>query len=447
MTAVIRQSVSIMVKVKRCLVQAQDPMGDMKDKNEDRNDVFHRAWDIIDQDTLLPPEEKKAILKLIQVLIEVVEASSHPREKNNQIKTLTQKIISKHSLMTVVKQQADELDALKRIGLNLTLSLDLQTVLDVVVTEAMRLTKNARSAHIYLYSHGSLNFGASLSMDDARNKIFSPPRPHGLTYSVANSREQIMVEDTLSHPLFKDMPMDWVGSIIGIPLKFNNSIVGVMNLSRTIPGRFTNAELRLLGLLADQAAVAISNASLHKSITEQANTDSVTGLPNRRALDERLQEEMRYAKRMNSRFSVVMMDLDGFKNVNDTLGHAIGDDVLRSVFNYLAERMRVTDFLARYGGDELTLIMRNTDVEAAQTVTNKIIDLIKDYSFPISDGSSLQLGITAGIAVYPLHSYNAGDLLRAADTALYRAKKYNRGKFTVATGATGPLDPLMISGI
>jgi diguanylate cyclase (GGDEF)-like protein len=148
---------------------------------------------------------------------------------------------------------------------------------------------------------------------------------------------------------------------------------------------------------------------------------------------------------MNSKFSVVMMDLDGFKNVNDTLGHSIGDDVLRHVFNYLAEKMRATDFLARYGGDELTLIMRDSDAEVAGIVANKIVELMRSYSFPIPGSKPIQLGITAGIAVYPLHSHNASDLLRAADAALYWAKKHNRGKFTLAKAGTGPLDPLTTS--
>lgn len=416
----------------------------MENKRKDRNDVFRRAWDIIVQDKSIAPEEKEGILKLIQVLVEATGASPTRPEKDEQVKGYTQEIISKHSLMTLVKQQADELDALKRIGLNLTSSLDLQTVLETVVTEAMKLIKNSRAAHIFLYSHEKLEFGASLNHEGVSNKPVSMPRQNGLTYLVANNGLPIIVEDIKAHPLYKGAPDEWRGSIIGVPLKFSNSIVGVMNISRSTTGGFTRAEMRLIGLLADQAAVAISNASLHKGVTELANTDSVTGLPNRRALDERLQEELRYAQTMNSKFSVVMMDLDGFKNVNDTLGHSIGDDVLRHVFNYLAEKMRATDFLARYGGDELTLIMRDSDVEVAQVVANKIVELMKSYSFPLPGSKPVQLGITAGIAVYPLHSHSASDLLRAADAALYWAKKHNRGKFVFAKISTGPLDPLTV---
>lgn len=417
----------------------------MKIERDDRDGIFRRAWEIINKDTSMPSDEKKGILRLIQVLIDAADSSPYPREAASQVKTFTQEVISKHSLMTLVKQQADELDALKRLSLNLTSSLDLQTVLDAVVNEAMNLVKNSRSAHIFLYSHGKLEFGASLNSDGIKNKLISMPRADGLTYSVANSGEQIIVEDMVNHPLYRTAPKDWIGSVIGIPLKFNNSIVGAMNLSRSIPGDFSKAELRLIGLLADQAAVAISNASLHKQVTDLANTDSVTGLPNRRALDERLQDEMQYARKMKSMFSVVMMDLDGFKGVNDRYGHATGDELLYSLFNYLAENMRATDFLARYGGDELTLVIRDANLEAAETVTLKIFELMKNYKYQFPGEARAHLGISAGIAVYPIHARTAGDLLRAADTALYQAKKHNRGSFIIATGATGPLNPLTIS--
>jgi diguanylate cyclase (GGDEF)-like protein len=270
------------------------------------------------------------------------------------------------------------------------------------------------------------------------------PQVDALTQAVAKYRQQIIIEDMINNPLYKGSDSAVEGSIIGIPLVFNNSLVGVMNLSRTTIGGFSRAELRLLGLLSDQAVVAISNARLHKQMTEQANTDSVTGLPNRRALDERLQEDIRHAIRMSSGFSVVMMDLDGFKSVNDTYGHVIGDEILRSLFNYLAENIRPTDFLARYGGDELTLIIRDANQDVAHRVTQKVIDLVRGFTPPIPGAGGIKLGITAGVAVYPVHSRNASDLLRAADAALYQAKKHHRGSFSIARGATGDLDPITV---
>jgi diguanylate cyclase (GGDEF)-like protein len=249
----------------------------------------------------------------------------------------------------------------------------------------------------------------------------------------------IIVEDMRNHPLFTHAPKDWTGSIIGIPLKVGETVVGVMNMARSNAGGFSTSELRLLGLLADQAAVAISNANLHQMISRQAFSDTLTGLPNRRALDERLEEEILSARRNNYSFAVVMMDLDGFKDVNDSYGHPIGDEVLRMVFNQMARGVRNTDFLARYGGDELTLILTQSDIASAKVVTEKILEGMGNLKYTFPDKKKLKLGISGGMALFPLHARNGPDLLRAADAALYEAKKHNRGTFQLARGVTGPI--------
>ncbi|OGO25690.1 MAG: hypothetical protein A2W33_06060 [Chloroflexi bacterium RBG_16_52_11] len=411
------------------------------DPDGSKTDVFQQAQEIILKDSSIPQDEKEELLKLIRVLIEASEVSlAAPKKGDQRAKLVTQEIISKHALVSLVKQQADELDALKKLSLHLTSSLDLPTVLDAVITEAMRLVRNAWTVHIFLYTHGRLEFGAALNADGVRNKVWAMPRKNGLTHTVATGGERIVVEDMRTHPLYQGAPEDWTGSIIGIPLIVNNIVVGVMNLSRSTVGGFTFAELRLLELLADQAAVAIANASLHQMVTQQANSDIVTGLPNRRALDERLEEEGKSARRSNTQFAVIMIDLDGFKAVNDTHGHAMGDEVLRSVFNFMAGSMRATDFLARYGGDELTLILRQTDVTLARVVTGKILESIKKYAFISPNKQKITLGVSGGIAIYPLHARSGPDLLRAADAALYHAKKHQRGTFVIAKSSTGPLD-------
>jgi diguanylate cyclase (GGDEF)-like protein len=411
----------------------------VKNQWDDRNGVLRKVREIIEEDPSIAAEKKEDLLKLIQVLMDSPGGDIEQEENEKPIRKFSQEVISRHPLMKLVKHQADELDALKRISLNLTSSLDLQTVLDVVVAEAMHLVKNASSAHIFLYTRGALEFGASLNAGGDKNQP-STPRYNGLTYSVANSGTQIVIEDVSQHPLYDGAPAHWQGSIIGIPLKFKDNILGVMNLAKNVVGHFSHSELRLISLLADQAAVAIYNASILTRATQLANTDSVTGLPNRRALDERLQEEWLHAKRNSTSFSVVMMDLDGFKTVNDTFGHDVGDELLHSLFNFLAGNIRTSDFLARYGGDELTLVMHNTDLSAAETVTKKMIDLMIEYRFSHSMNTPLKLGMTAGIATYPNHAQTPSDLLRAADAALYHAKKYYRGTFAVAKGVTGMLN-------
>lgn len=410
--------------------------------NEQTLKVLTDARHILDENNI-PRDERDVLIKLIGILSISLEKYSH---NHADATNLAQALIDNRALLAMLKQQTDELEALKKLSINLTSSLDLPDVLDALVLEAMQLILNARDVFIFLYQNGKLSFGAALDSAGNKNSAWSKPRTNGLTYSVARSGEMLIVEDIQNHPIFTNAPKDWTGSIIGIPLKIGDSVVGVMNVARSCIGPLSPSELRLLSLLSDQAAVAISNANLHQVISKQAYSDTLTGLPNRRALDERLEEEVLSARRNNYSFAVVMMDLDGFKDINDTYGHATGDDLLRLVFNQMARGVRNTDFLARYGGDELTLILTQSDMSSAKIVTEKIIEGIKKIKFALPDKKKLKLGISGGIAIYPVHARNGPDLLRAADAALYQAKKYDRDTFQMARGVTGPISTHKIGG-
>jgi diguanylate cyclase (GGDEF)-like protein len=408
-----------------------------------RLEVLHQARKSLDQENLTD-SEKVALLKLLDILIVSIEKFVPPENLAGESRALAENLISSQALLTLAAQQAEELDALKILSLNLTASLDLPTVLDAVVKESVRLVENARAVHIFLYTGNKLEFGASLDSDGQKNRVFSQPRKNGLTETVARRGKAIIVEDMEAHVLYENAPSDWGGSIIGIPLKLGEKVVGVMNLSRDMTGSFSPAELRFLKMLSNQAAVAISNASLHQSISKKAYTDTTTGLANRRALDEHLDSEIINSRRTNSPFAVVMMDLDGFKWVNDNYGHEVGDLVLRAVFNVISFGIRSSDFIARYGGDELTLILTKSDVQEARLVTDKILENLAKFSYKAPDGKGIKLGASGGIAIYPNHGRSGPELLRAADAALYNAKKRQRGKFLIAKAATGPLGPLAL---
>lgn len=408
------------------------------DTTNHREEVLAQARRIVMEDGGLSKTERLDLLTFINTLSDSSQPWLMPKAGARKPDTIS----ASHALLALLKQQADELDALKKLSLNLTSSLDLQTVLASVASEALRLVRSAMTVDIFLYHSGALEFGAALDKGGARNRPYQVPRKDGLTSTVARRGETIQIENIAEHDYYQDMPEKKEGSIIGIPLMIDRTVVGVMNLARSATGRFSPSELRLLGLLADQAAVAISNASLHQLVSRQAYSDTVTGLPNRRALDERLENEVSLARRDGYPFSVIMMDLDGFKEVNDTYGHTMGDQVLRAIFTHIATGVRATDFLARYGGDELALILAHTDLPAARLVAEKIVENIREFHFPIPGGHEVRLGVSGGIAMYPIHAVSGSELMRAADEALYRAKKHERGAFLVAHGFTGPLPNL-----
>jgi len=363
-------------------------------------------------------------------------------QDGNFVDLLIETFTDRGNLLLIIERQAAELDALKRITFNLTSSLDLQSVLDAVVSEALHLVKDSHEAHIHLYQNNKLTFGASLDENGIKDRQMSEPRPDGLTRTVARQKQMVIVEDMQKHPLFKNAPRPRTGSIVGIPLMMNGLVVGVMNLVRTQAGEFSLSEIRLLTLLADQAAIAIQNANLHQSVSELARVDMLTSLPNRRALDERLDEAISQSRLSGHPFSVVMMDLDGFKTINDTYGHEKGDDILKQVAYSLVQSLRSTDFLARYGGDEMTLVLPDTDLPQAVHVARKLQKELKSLAIPLPNGQTTALDVSGGIALFPMHAETAPGLLRAADEALYQAKKHARGTFVAARAKTGELPPI-----
>jgi PAS domain S-box-containing protein len=162
-----------------------------------------------------------------------------------------------------------QMENLRQASLTLTASLDLKEVLDTIAQCALDLVYGMRNCHIFLYSAENgkkLIFGTALWGDGKRSQPFASPRPEGLTMRVAQSGQPIMVPDLSSDPLYADAPISWTGSIIGLPLKIGDRVVGVMNVSHTQPGAFTGSDIRMLRLLGDQAAIAIENARLYEAL-------------------------------------------------------------------------------------------------------------------------------------------------------------------------------------
>ncbi len=185
--------------------------------------------------------------------------------------------LAQKRLLEQTQQRAAELEALRQAALGLTSSLDLPAVLDSILANAMRLAQSPRDAHIYLYQNDRLSFGASLWADGRQGEQWAEPRSNGLTYAVARSGQAIVVPDMQGHPLYATAPSHWSGAIVGLPLKMGGRVVGVMNIAYAHPRDIPDAELRALGLLADQAAIAIANARLFEETQRRALEQTIVG--------------------------------------------------------------------------------------------------------------------------------------------------------------------------
>ena len=185
-------------------------------------------------------------------------------------------------------QYMQQLEALREASLSLTSDLSLQAVLDTLLEYVLQLT-GADDAHIFIYENEKLHFGAARCVDGPRGKPFAEPRQNGLTYTVARSGERVVVNDMSQAPIFQNWPLK--GAIVGFPLLHGDQVIGVMNVAMDVPHEFSDSELRILELLADQAAVAINNARLYEQVQQHVEQLEIlntvtTALSTSLALDE-----------------------------------------------------------------------------------------------------------------------------------------------------------------
>jgi len=167
-------------------------------------------------------------------------------------------------------------------------------------------------------------------------------------------------------------------------------------------------------------------------LARQAHTDSLTGLANRRALDERLAGEVEHARQLGTNMSFVLADLDNFKQINDRYGHQTGDAVLRAVAAVFAESVREVDLAARFGGEELALVLPGTPLVGARRLAERIRKGIEDLRVPAPNGDLVRVTSSFGAASYPTHG-SVEALVAAADAALYEAKGAGKNVVETAT--------------
>ena len=197
--------------------------------------------------------------------------------------------------------------------------------------------------------------------------------------------------------------------------------IGMLAITNSFPNAFTNEDLKVFSIIARHSSIAINNTLLHKKIKELSITDGLTGLYVYRYFNDMLDKEILRSTRYQQPFSLIMLDLDGFKEVNDTFGHPQGDAVLREVAQILKRVCREVDVVARYGGEEFAIILPATDTEGAYILADRIRMVIKNYAFGLKD-NVISLTASLGVASYPESGATKTDLIKQVDRALYKVK-------------------------
>ena len=343
-------------------------------------------------------------------------------------------------LLRELKRNVVELAALHEIGKALTSSLELQHVLKLIMEKVGELLAPNHYSLLLAEDTGTLRFEVAVGAgaDKLIGQRLEPGE--GIAGAAAKSLSAVLVPDVRSDPRFAQRFDALLGyetrSVLALPLKVRDRCLGVIELVNGPADKAFDAEsLRTLAALSDYATIAIDNARNFQRVQELTVVDEHTGLYNSRHLRATLEAEVRRAERFRHPLSLIFIDVDHFKLVNDNHGHLVGSAVLREVGERLRGVLRATDVPTRYGGDEFAIILPETSPEAALFVAKRLQEAIAAEPFARARELSLPVTASFGVATMPDHAVTMEQLLRAADSAMYRAKQMGRN--TVA-GARPP---------
>lgn len=264
------------------------------------------------------------------------------------------------------------------------------------------------------------------------------PLARGLAGWVARFRKTVAISQP-ENDARVDLELEWPGRspkvLVAIPLVSRGRVIGVAELADPRVGFFRADQVGLLTTLMGPAAVALDNSLLFRKLEERTVTDDLTHLYNARFMENYLRRETKRAKRYNHPVALLFIDLDGFKQVNDRYGHMAGSRTLVEVGEVLRRNVREIDIVARWGGDEFSIVLPETGPEGALVMAERVRRKIEEQVFLQDLGVSVRISASIGVAALPEHGHSPESLLAAADTAMYKVKASGKNGVLLATAA------------
>jgi len=333
---------------------------------------------------------------------------------------------------------SQELTIFHDVAKALTSSLDLDSILQTIMekmaeyfrpdTWSLLMVDEEKSELYFAIAVGA----AAEVLAEARVKV-----GEGIAGWVAKHGEALIVPEVQNDPRFSprlDELTNWqTRSIICVPLRSKHRVLGVIQLVNVNVGGLSEQELFFLNALCDYAAISIENARSVEKIQELTITDDCTGLFNARHLYKTLETEVYRSARFGYQFSVIFIDLDHFKQVNDTHGHLIGSRLLAEVGYLIKAQLRLIDFAFRYGGDEFVVLLPQTSKDQAVVVAKRLQDSMRSGRFCVEQGLSLNVRSSMGLATFPHDAQTPHDIIRQADEMMYVVKNTTRDNIGVAS--------------
>ncbi|HXD29612.1 MAG TPA: sensor domain-containing diguanylate cyclase [Pyrinomonadaceae bacterium] len=334
-------------------------------------------------------------------------------------------------LAQLLQSQAERELAVNRIATAIRNSLELDSILETAATEVGRVLHasscgirvqnsagDVRTTKAYL----SANLGSASLEESALIKDL-------------DTLGAELVDMQATQVLCSDTQLETILPRAVVPLNYQGRLIGMLLVRSNDSSRcWTESELLLLRTVADQVTVAVNQAHLFAQLQQQALTDGLTDCHNRRAFEMQLERDLQFATRMRQPLSLIMLDLDNLKDINDRLGHDGGDNALRMIADTLRAELRGVDTPARYGGDEFSIILPQADLEGAMLVAERLRARIEMLLLPGIGGLTASLGV----ASFPEHASSRDALVLLADRALYKAKRTGRNRVCFPQEDTPP---------
>jgi two-component system cell cycle response regulator len=325
--------------------------------------------------------------------------------------------------------------AIRRVGDTLRSTHDMRQMLDSIVNTAADAVQ-ADAAVLWMFTATREGIYPAITRGVAGGSVESMKVGEGIAGHVAERGREVIVPSQTAGPRRvasePELPV-----LVALPLFSQSRLMGVLVNYRKDPDRpFSSGDVDTMFFLAEQGGVAIENVLLHEDAQRLSLTDGLTGVWNRRYFQMQFRQALATASRFERPFSILMLDLDRFKAVNDTHGHQRGDAILVEISQRLSGVLREIDTFARYGGEEFICLLAETALAGAATTAEKIRDSIKSKPFGGVGDEPLTLTVSIGVASYPDHGDSFRALVEAADQALYRAKQEGRDRVRTAGGSS-----------
>lgn len=339
-------------------------------------------------------------------------------------------------LETALQQRVRQLEVLRTLMNEITGELNLETLLgDILEWSVILLDANSGQLALYDAERHDLQILASYNMHDDFTGSRQPVTAGG-TEQVLLTRQPLVIEN---YPTWAGRLPQYrsnAKTLLLVPLLAGEQVIGIIIIGDDRPERrFTPADTELLTLFAQQATIAIRNAQLFAEAQHLATIDALTGLYNRRAFFELAQREFERSRRYDHLLSLLMLDIDHFKQINDTYGHAAGDQVLRVVAYECRSLLRTLDIIGRYGGEEVIMALPETDEENARQVAERLRQHLAQTVIS-TDSHEVRISVSLGVATAnDVAELTLEALINRADQALYGAKQSGRNRVVVWSAA------------